>query len=61
MNLTIKHHGIILAGLIAAYFHIILFPDIAFTLNGLWGLAGYMLLAIALWAIMGNKQFMVLS
>jgi len=81
MNLSIKHYGIILAGLVAAYFHVILFPDIMFTLNGLgyigllgayflpipffqqrhkmvwWGLVGYTLLTIALWAIMGNKQF----
>jgi hypothetical protein len=81
MNLTIKHYGIILAGLFAAYFHVILFPDIAFTLNGLgyigllgayflpiaffqqrhkmvwWGLIGYTLLTITLWAIMGNKVF----
>lgn len=81
MNLSIKHYGIILAGLAAAYFHVILFPDIMFTLNGLgyigllgayflpipffqqrhkmvwWGLVGYTLLTIALWAIMGNKQF----
>ena len=81
MNLTFKHYGIILAGLVTAYFHVILFPDIAFTLNGLgyigllgayflpiaffqqrhntvwWGLAGYTVLTIVLWAIMGNKQF----
>ena len=25
MNLSIKHYGIILAGLVAAYFHVILF------------------------------------
>ena len=35
MNLSIKHYGIIFAGLVAAYFHVILFPDIMFTLNGL--------------------------
>ena len=81
MNLSIKHYGIILAGLVAAYFHIILFPDIMFMLNGLgyigllgayflripffqqrhnmvwWGLVGYTLLTIALWAIMGDKNF----
>ncbi|HNN13653.1 MAG TPA: hypothetical protein PKL78_08855 [Anaerolineales bacterium] len=28
-------YGIILGALLAAYFHVILFPDIAFTLNGL--------------------------
>lgn len=81
MNLTLKHYGIILGGLFAAYFHLVLFPDIGFTLNGLgyigllgayflpipffqqkhkmvwWGLVGYTLLTIALWVILGNKQF----
>jgi hypothetical protein len=81
MNLTLKHYGIILGGLLAAYFHLVLFPDIGFTLNGLgyigllgayflpipffqhkhkmvwWGLVGYTLLTIALWVILGNKQF----
>ncbi len=49
MNLKIKHYGIILAGLFAAYFHIILFPDFAFTLNGLGyiGLLGVYFLPIA--------------
>lgn len=81
MNLTLKHYGIILGGLLAAYFHLVLFPDIGFTLNGLgyigllgayflpipffqqkhkmvwWSLVGYTLLTIALWVILGNKQF----
>jgi hypothetical protein len=81
MNLSLKHYGIILGGLLAAYFHLVLFPDIGFTLNGLgyigllgayflpipffqqkhkmvwWGLVGYTLLTIALWVILGNKQF----
>jgi hypothetical protein len=81
MNLNIKHYGIILAGLIAAFFHLVLFPDIVFTLNGLgyigllaayflpipffqqrhkmvwWGLAGYTLLTVILWVIMGDKNF----
>ena len=35
MRLTLKHYGIILGGLLAAYFHLVLFPDIGFTLNGL--------------------------
>ena len=35
MNLSLKHYGIILGALLAAYFHVILYPDIAFTLNGL--------------------------
>ena len=81
MKLSLRYYGIILGGLLAAYFHLILFPDIGFTLNGLgyigllgayflpipffqqrhklvwWGLVGYTLLTIVLWAIMGNKQF----
>jgi len=81
MKLEIKHYGIILTTLVAAYFHLVFFPDIAFTLNGLgylgllgayflpipffqqrhkivwWVLAGYTLLTIVLWAIMGDKQF----
>jgi hypothetical protein len=81
MKLDIKHYGIILAGLVASYFHLVLFPDIVFTLNGLgyigllgayflpipffqqrhklvwWGLVGYTLLTIALWVIMGDKNF----
>ncbi len=81
MKLTVKHYGIIAGGLLAAYFHLVLFPDPGFTLNGLgyigllgayflpiaffqqrhkmvwWGLVGYTLLTIVLWAIMGNKQF----
>jgi hypothetical protein len=39
MNLTGKHYGIILATLATAVLHIILFPDIMFTLNGLGYLA----------------------
>jgi hypothetical protein len=39
MNLTGKHYGIILATLATAILHIILFPDIMFTLNGLGYLA----------------------
>jgi hypothetical protein len=39
MNLTSKHYGIILATLATAVLHIILFPDIMFTLNGLGYLA----------------------
>ncbi|MBL8062938.1 MAG: hypothetical protein JNK32_07970 [Anaerolineales bacterium] len=35
MKLSPVHYGIILGSLLAAYFHVILFPDIAFTLNGL--------------------------
>lgn len=35
MNLTAKHYGIILFALVTAILHIILFPDIMFTLNGL--------------------------
>ncbi len=35
MKLTAKHYGIILGGLLAAYLHLVLFPDIGFTLNGL--------------------------
>lgn len=81
MKLGTKHYGIILGALLAAYFHLILFPDIGFTLNGLgylgllgayflpiplfqqrhklvwWGLVGYTILTILLWAIMGNKVF----
>lgn len=81
MKLSLKHYVIIIGGLLAAYFHLILFPDIGFTLNGLgyigllgayflpiaffqqrhklvwWGLVGYTLLTIVLWAILGNKVF----
>lgn len=81
MKLSLRHYIIILGGLLAAYFHLILFPDIGFTLNGLgyigllgayflpiaffqqrhklvwWGLVGYTLLTIVLWAILGNKVF----
>lgn len=81
MKLTFKHYGIILCDLLTAYFHLSLFPDPGFTLNGLgyigllgayflpidffqgrhktvwWGLAGYTLLTIILWVIMGDKQF----
>ena len=35
MNLSLKHYGIILGALLAAYLHLILYPDIGFTLNGL--------------------------
>ena len=35
MKLSLKHYGIILAALVTAYLHLILFPDISFTLNGL--------------------------
>jgi hypothetical protein len=79
--LGLVHYGIILGALLAAYFHLILYPDIGFTLNGLgylgllgayflpipffqqrhklvwWALAGYTLLTIVLWIIMGNKEF----
>jgi hypothetical protein len=49
MKLTVKHYGIILAGLFAAFFHVILYPDIVFTLNGLGyiGLLGAYFLPIA--------------
>lgn len=39
MNLNVKHYGIILFTLATAILHIILFPDIMFTLNGLGYLA----------------------
>lgn len=39
MNLTGKHYGIILFALTTAILHIMLFPDIMFTLNGLGYLA----------------------
>jgi hypothetical protein len=39
MKLTAKHYGIILFALATAVLHIILFPDIMFTLNGLGYLA----------------------
>ncbi|HSL42151.1 MAG TPA: hypothetical protein VK897_01890 [Anaerolineales bacterium] len=39
MKLTGKHYGIILFTLTTAILHIILFPDIMFTLNGLGYLA----------------------
>lgn len=39
MNLTGKHYGIILFTLATAILHIMLFPDIMFTLNGLGYLA----------------------
>lgn len=39
MKLTGKHYGILLFALATAVLHIILFPDIMFTLNGLGYLA----------------------
>jgi hypothetical protein len=39
MKLTARHYGIILFTLATAVLHIILFPDIMFTLNGLGYLA----------------------
>ncbi|MBE0680418.1 MAG: hypothetical protein IH589_00760 [Anaerolineales bacterium] len=83
MKLSLKHYGIILGALLAAYFHVVLFPDIGFTLNGLgylgllgayflpipffqqrhkmvwWGLVGYTLLTIVLWAILGEREFII--
>lgn len=49
MKLTLKHYGIIVYALLAAYFHLILYPDIAFTLNGLGylGLLGAYFLPIS--------------
>lgn len=49
MTLSLKHYGIILGSLLAAYFHLILYPDIGFTLNGLGylGLLGAYFLPIA--------------
>lgn len=49
MKLSLKHYVIIVGGLLAAYFHLILFPDIGFTLNGLGyiGLLGAYFLPIA--------------
>lgn len=35
MNLTGRHYGIILFTLATAFLHIVLYPDIMFTLNGL--------------------------
>ena len=35
MKLSLRHYGIIVTGLITAYLHISLYPDIMFTLNGL--------------------------
>ena len=43
MKLTAKHYGIIVFALATAILHIILFPDIMFTLNGL----GYIALLAA--------------
>jgi hypothetical protein len=81
MKLSLRHYGILLGGILAAYFHLVLYPDIMFTLNGLgylgllgayflpipffqqrhkmvwWALAGYALLTIILWVVMGEKQF----
>ena len=81
MNLNGRHYLIILAGLATAFLHVILWPDIMFTLNGLgylgllaayflpiaffrerhtlvwWALAGYTLLTIVLWVVMGDKNF----
>ena len=49
MKLGFKHYGIILCTLLTAYFHLILFPDFAFTLNGLGylGILGAYFLPIA--------------
>lgn len=43
MNLTGRHYGIILFTLATAFLHIVLYPDIMFTLNGL----GYLGLLVA--------------
>lgn len=64
MNLTGKHFGIILFTLATAFLHIMLFPDIMFTLNGLGylGLLGAYFLPISFfqqrhnlvwWALLG--------
>ena len=64
MKLTGKHYGIIIFALAAAVLHLILFPDIGFTLNGLGylGLLGAYFLPIPLfqqrhkmvwWALVG--------
>ena len=49
MKLYPKHYAIILGALLAAYFHVVFFPDIMFTLNGLGyvGLLGAYFLPIA--------------
>ena len=71
MKLQLKHYGIILAALAAAYFHLILFPDIGFTLNGLGylGLLGAYFLPIPFlqqrrnmvwWALVGYTLLTIL-
>lgn len=64
MNLTGRHYGIILFTLATAFLHIVLYPDIMFTLNGLGylGLLGAYFLPISFfqqrhnlvwWALVG--------
>ena len=71
MNLTGKHYGIILAAIATAILHIMLFPDIMFTLNGLGylGLLGAYFLPIPFfqqrhrlvwWALVGYTALTII-
>lgn len=62
MNLTGKHYGIIIFTLATAFLHIMLFPDIMFTLNGLGylGLLGAYFLPIPFFQQRHNLVWWVL-
>lgn len=71
MNLTGKHYGIILFTLATAFLHIVLYPDIMFTLNGLGyiGLLGAYFLPISFfqqrhnlvwWALVGYTALTII-
>lgn len=71
MNLTGRHYGIILFTLATAFLHIVLYPDIMFTLNGLGyiGLLGAYFLPISFfqqrhnlvwWALVGYTALTII-
>lgn len=71
MNLTGRHYGIILFTLATAFLHIVLYPDIMFTLNGLGylGLLGAYFLPISVfqqrhnlvwWALVGYTALTII-
>ncbi|MEO8357794.1 MAG: hypothetical protein ABI621_17955 [Chloroflexota bacterium] len=71
MNLTGRHYGIILFTLATAFLHIVLYPDIMFTLNGLGylGLLGAYFLPVSFfqqrrnlvwWALVGYTALTII-
>src|SRR5512145_601351 len=71
MKFNGKHYGIILSALATAFLHIMLFPDIMFTLNGLGylGLLGAYFLPISFfqqrhnlvwWALVGYSALTII-